>query len=259
MSRGRKRKKKRQLQTAAREQHLLHQPLNAMPPYILDILKRMVGANEREYAELALQLEKFLKGDASLLEDRSRSDDLNAARQRAYERDKAADAYATNSVKFVDEVMAKADSLKPTGDALEREKVKGAKIMQDAVKVARGGRSTRQLWLDWQLQHGPKETIAVSGWMETIKQGDSRVTVHRPDRLSILGHKITLNPGVREVPSIVAYYYREMQRSRQEHEARTQAALATKTSRDAGAIERDMVRIDSEYGTSHMTPPGTGG
>lgn len=209
--------------------------------------KAKTAANAKK---IELLLDQYLRGDASVLSDPNKAQLLQQAMSNAAAADAASKEAQQNMVSWVHETTTRAEKNKPTGDELEREKMRGMKIMESALAGARAGKDNKLQWLDWQLQYGPKETIAIAGKPERIKVGDggSKVVI-RPEVLNIMGRRIVLNPGVREVPSVVAQYYRESLQSR--YEAQAREAVLSKQGH-MGQLEAGYSRIDEEFGTSHQ-------
>lgn len=200
--------------------------------------------------KIELLIDQYLRGDVSVLNDPSKAHILQNAMSNAYAADAAAKEVQQNMVSWVHETTSKAESKKPTGDELEREKMRGMKMMEAALTDARAGKDMKLQWLDWQLQYGEKETIAVAGRPERIKtaEGGARMLI-RPEVLNIMGRRVVLNPGVREVPKVVAQYYREAVQSRQEAQAR-ESVLSQLG--HIGQLEAGYSRVDKEYGTAHQ-------
>jgi len=203
-----------------------------------------------EAKEIELLLDRYLRGDASVLSDPNKAQLLERVMTDAHAADATQREMDQNMVSWVYDTINKAEKQMPSGDELDRTKMRGMKMMEAALQEARAGKSTKMQWLEWELQYGPKETIAVAGKPEQIKVGETgSKLVIRPEVLNIMGKKIVLNPGIREVPRVVAQYYREAMQGRYELQARE---AAMRQQGHMGQLEAGYARVDEEYGTSHQ-------
>lgn len=234
-----------------RLEQIMNSEVGDQPAHIQDLMEKYPATKSiAEAKEIELLIDQYLRGDISVLSDPNKAALLESIMANAHAADAAMAEADANLGAMVEETIYQAERNMPTGDELERERVKGAQIMENALKEARGKRSTKQQWLEHQLQHGAKETIAVAGRPEMIKVGESggRMVI-RPEVLNIMGRRIVLNPGIREVPWIVAVHYREATKGRQELQAREQIMRAQG---HMGQLEAGFSRVDDEFGTTHQ-------
>lgn len=234
-----------------RLQQIMNSEVGDQPAHIQNLMEKYPTAGSvAEAKQIELLLDQYLRGDMSVLSDPNKFNVLQSVMSNAHAADAAMKRADDNLMSTVEQTIHKAESEKPTGDELEREKVKGMKIMEQALSEARAKKSTKAQWLEWQMEHGEKETIAVAGRPEQIRVGDRGIrVVMRPEVLNIMGKRIVLQPGVREVPWIIAVYYREAMEGRHELQAREHAM---RLQGHMGQLESGFSRVDEEFGTSHQ-------
>lgn len=234
-----------------RLRQIMQSDLSDQPAEVQELIEKFPTAKSNvEAKQMELVLDQYLRGDMSVLSDPSKFALLESVMANAHAADAAMKAADDNLMSTVEQTIHKAESHKPTGDELEREKVKGMKIMEAALATARGKNTTKQQWLDYQIQNGPKETIAVAGRPQQIRVGDAGIrVVMQPETLNIEGRRIVLHPGIREVSWIIAVYYREAMKGRHELQAREHAM---RVQGHMGQLEAAYSRVDEEFGTSHQ-------
>lgn len=172
------------------------------------LIYELPTANEARALEIALALQKRLRGEASLLENPDAGETISQLREQAEKADKAAEAFSKNSVKFVEEVIDRAPKLSEA----EREKARqrGIKYYQDTLNKMKAGRHVSQLKLFDSLKDEPLETIHVTG--RTVRRNGRLETL--PDEIMVRGVRVTLRPGTREVPQTIAREYQKLQQQR---------------------------------------------
>lgn len=226
--------------------------LNKLGDYGDDALLRAIvydlpNASEAEAMELALQLQKRLRGDASLLENPEMSDVIQGIREDARAIDKAAEAYERSNETFVDDVIANAPKL---SDA-ERDKLvaKGKAEFKDLVRAARANKATKKLQLMAMLRQAPEVEITVAGQYRNMK-GQMRI---EPEVISLMGVQFRLAPGVHKVPKPIADMYHNMMEDRR-HRAAKERLLAGEGSQmgtyDQATLDQKLQEVNQEFGSN---------
>ena len=212
------------------------------------LLAKMKNAkNHKEMLEYSLILDRIVMGEHSLAGDPKRSAELARAHEGAEARDTAAEAFNRDAAGFLDDAFARGEKHKLTGDAAEREKAKGAKML----KVARAGkmaeRRTKELELDRVIEHGPKVTVMGQGQWVEIGSRPNSVRKLRPDIVGIMHRYWTIQPGLNEgVPEVFAKQYELILRSRQETADRERLMTSNL---EVSKLEAALSRVDNLYGT----------
>jgi hypothetical protein len=179
-------------------------------PVIKALLLDLPTASEVEAKEIALALQKRVRGDASLLgNEEDLGEVISQIRQEAAEIDKAAEKWDMGPVKFVDDVLSQSPKL--TDQQRDRLRAKGIQDYQKAIVETRAGKSYKQAQFKRMLKNAPLEKINVTGRFINTPNG----MVHMPDEIRILGLSYRLSPGIQEVPAPIAVAYRRMQMERQ--------------------------------------------
>jgi hypothetical protein len=247
-----------------REQEVLHAPVNPTgqgeDPAIKALFQRLAYADHVEAVEIALQLQKLVRGSNSMLEDPEQAESLARIRQDAAERDDAARRYAENQQKFIDETWDKAEKLlPPEGPARDKLRATGAAVTQKAMEQAAVVEAHNRKRLDWELDSGPKEMLTVQGQMTTIREGDSLRTVMEPVQIGIRHRQYKLHPGTYLVPKVVADIYRARMRGHAE-QAERERAMAPREGiegRDDHMVRR-LDDISRRYGSGGEQIPAYG-
>lgn len=255
MSRGRKKKKI----DKEREHNILHKPGAMQDPKLIAILEKMRQAPTNEQKlEAALELDRFIAQDASLLEDRSRSRELSDMRARARQRDKAEEAWSQDKVNFMANLESQTDHLKKTGEAAERTKAKAAHMLQEATRKATTDIQIRQAKLDYRIENEPKERVMATGeWVNVKGQGP----VLCAETIRIMHREWRFVPGINEnVPHVFAEEYRQRLAARQENEERK--ALIDMKSDEPSTEESELVpkwnQISKKYNVGAEPLPLSG-
>lgn len=230
------------------------QPFLALPKDFRNLLLQLPSATEEEAARITVLIQEYLKGDSLRRDDPDWGLRASKLTERAVARDKAEEQWETRGQSWIDDIVHDAQGKLPNADQVDRLKAKGAKVFQEARKVVKGHRATKQMQLDQILKLGPKEEIHVTGnWMMVGGENDMHPEI-RPDVIKIMHRTFVLEPGVHTVPSVVAEAYRNMQAGRAEAGAREAILKGPGAGRlyDAGEIEDHWDAIDSKYGTERV-------
>jgi hypothetical protein len=191
-----------------------------MDPTIQSIFSQMENASEAEALELALRLQKVVRGKASLLDSPEQADVLNMMRRDAAERDVVAQAYEANKIAFIDEIFDRTEGKKLTGAKADdaRKRVENALALARANSKA--NRAQRRKRLEEELRLAPKEDIYITGEILVVRQGRGLVPKIMPEIIKIGHVQFTLPPGKHTVPKQVADIHRQRLLSSQETSGR---------------------------------------
>jgi len=213
MARGRKRKRIRERvqivesrRDISREQEVLNSQVRqdgqGEDSVIKALLFDLPTATEVEAKEIALALQKLVRGDASLLANEGELSHIIAdIRKEASFIDKQSAAWDIGPEAFVESVMMDAPKMsdKKKGEL----QAYGADMLKKAISTSKAGKTVKQMQFREQLKNSPLETIYVTGKTFQTKQGP----VIRPDEVSIMGLRFELEPGIQKVPAPVARAY----------------------------------------------------
>jgi len=248
-----KKKKRQKLQQRANE--LAQQQIRLDGAGESDLIKRLMkefpNAPPTKAFELALQLEKLIKGDLSLLEDpeyAQRLSKLRAGMDR-YERD--AKRFEDDKEGFIERTLELGNMYTPTGDELEREQAKGVKMFEEALKVRRGERAVNEMKLEDMVRNGKKVTILIPGTPIMVGRGENKRMVVEPQVINILHMKWVFPPGQHVVPEVVARRWYTIKKSKDEAGARK---AAMKSDLEYGELQKQMKKIDEQYGSQMESP-----
>ena len=230
--------------------------LNRLPSDQMKALLAKLGVStEAEALEIMLKLQEAVRGPASLLQNPEMGDEVAKMRQRAVERDAAVRRFEEDSESFINEVMDKADKIRPVGEKADQIKANAAKIAQRAYADARVKQAYANKKLDDMVEHGPREVITVAPKFEQVRIGDNIEQRAIPELIRIRHRAWNLYPGTYEVPSIVAQRYRDIMRGRAETEARKKAMA--KGQRDTDMVN-EFARINKQFGSDSPLPQAVG-
>lgn len=213
----------------------------------------MPTAKQSEAVELALALDRYLRGDESVLSNPKYANHINKMRARAAEIEDAERRWEEDPVRFANEVWDRAEKIKATGSKKARMEAQASKMYEEARQLASADRVTKQLELDRIIQHGPKEDVECAGELEVFSVGGVPNPVVVPVVVRIMNRAYTLRPGINyNVPSVFAARYRQMQAAKMEHQARSDVLQQGMRARD---LEPAMDKISVDYGTKRAAPP----
>ncbi|MHA1962541.1 MAG: hypothetical protein ACW99U_20305 [Candidatus Thorarchaeota archaeon] len=214
MARGRKRIRERvqvveSKRDLSREAEILNSQVRldgvGEDPVIKALLLELPTASEVEAKEIALALQKRVRGEASLLENQEDLGHIiNEIRAEAATIDKAAEEWEAGPEVFVDDIIGQAPKM--TDQQRDQLRAKGMDSFKRAVANTRAGKSARQMQFKAKLKNSPLETINVTGKFFNTRNGP----VHMPEEVRVMGISFRLEPGVHEVPSPIARVYRQM-------------------------------------------------
>lgn len=211
------------------------------------IVYDLPNASEAEAMELALQLQKRLRGDASLLENPEMSDMIQGIREEAREIDKAAEAYERSKETFVDDVIASAPKL--TDAQRDKLVAKGKAEFKNLVQKARADKAYKKLRLMEMLKQAPEVEIAVAGHYRNVS-GQMRI---EPETISIMGVNFRLSPGVHKVPKPIADVYQGMIADRRHRDAKERLLRGEGSQMgtyDQATLDQKLQEVNQEFGSN---------
>jgi hypothetical protein len=238
----------------SKEQEILHSEMYK-DPSVQSIFAQMPNASETEALELALRLQKIIRGKASLLDSPEQADTLNAMRKDAAERDAVAAAYEANKQAFIDEIFDKTEGKKLTGAKAEDAKKRVMNALEIARANSKANRALRRRRLEEELRLAPKEEIYVSGEVQIVRVGKGLVPKIFPEEIQIGHVKFVLAPGKHTVPKQVADIHRQRLLSKSESEGRKNMLSV-----DHIDIDRNVAKRwnQDKYTKAEPFPIGTG-
>lgn len=256
----RRRRRKRQKQSRKQydetkqnkewEQNILHDAAALNDPDVQAAIANVAqAATNRERLEASLQLQKLIRQDAALLgsSDPELREEVRRLRRNADAMDEAEKEWNQDRHKFVNETIQRAEKHKPVGEEAEREKAKAAKMLRHYIQQAKADKISKQMQLKERLRTMPKRKINVTGKFVGRKVNGQPQKVLEPDVVNIMGIQYVLEPGVQEVPELIAQRYEQMLESREENRKRKELLEGGRM--EAGPLEQKMIEIDQQYGT----------
>jgi hypothetical protein len=216
---------------------------------------------EVEAAQIGMELQRVIRGPASLLEnmdDPQVSETVHKELEKREKLDRAAEAYEGDRERFVEDVFNRSEKLKLTGERKEKLIAQTTQMIREGREKVIATQANRRLRLLYSIQHEPKEKIYVEGVPEMYSLNGMPTVRILPEVIQIMDQKIVLPPGEHWVPAPFARRHREMMRVRAESEERKKAMDVTNY-RNAFEVERLMKAVDNKYGSSHQTPNNFGG
>ena len=257
--RKRRRRKNRQKDLEQKLQgadELLEDPRVLDDPNVQAVLRRAQNAHtNREVLEAHLLIEKVIMGARSTLEDPERSMELSSSRSDAEMRDRAEQAFALDEGSFTEDVFARSEVIKKTGDEADKVKAMAMKMYSAARDGHLANRRTKELHLDQLIETGPRVTVTATGQWIKIGSVPNVTNVLRPDIVRIMHRQHLLQPGINEnVPEIFAKQYELIQRSRMETAERDQAMNIKRQggTLEVSAMEKRLIEIDQKFGVKRQ-------
>lgn len=255
-SRRRKNRQKDLSHKLARADELLEDPRVLADPNVQAVLaKAQTAQSAREVLEAHLLIEKVIIGARSTLDDPERAIELSNARIDAEQRDRDEEAFLTDEQGFIDDVFARSEKHKKTGDEADKTKAMAMKMYAVAKEGQLASRRQKELELDSMIEHGPRVTVTATGQWIKIGSMPNVQNVLRPDYVRIMHRSYELTPGLNEnVPEVFAKQYELVQRSRMETQERDQAMNIKRSggTLEASAMERKLMDIDRKYGVKRQ-------
>lgn len=247
---SRRRKKNRTDQVAqenrniSREKELMNRPINPGDPLVKALLNDLATASNSEALDIALKIQQFIRGDASLLSRPESGPQISKLKEKAHNMDKAEEAYNRDKERFMEEVINSAPKLT---EAQRAKKIaEGKAIFEQARTMASAVQATKKLRFREKLTKEPKETISVAGIERTVKMGNSSHKVIEPEVIQIMDMQWVLKPGIHEVPRTVAELYRQRKQTQMENMQRESALREYK---EMSTLQKQLDAIGSSFGS----------
>lgn len=239
------RRKKKAL-ALQREREILHSTVRkdgrGEDPAMAAYLQQTGGESFAEAAEMSLVLDRLLKGDMSMLNDPHQADIVAKLRAKAAAMQDAERRYNEDKEKFIENLWAKAEKVKPVGAKLDATIAKGTQTIQDALVFARANSASKKLQFRHMIEHGPKRKVFVTGNPIMTPQG----FLIEPEVINIMGVRMVLSPGEHMIPEPFAQRYENMQQNRRENQVRS-AAMSDNMRADKLGLR--WQEIDAEFGS----------
>jgi len=213
---------------------------------IKSLIYELPEASEAEAMEIALALQKRLRGKASLLENPDMDDVVRDIKEQAVEIDKAAEAFNRDSESFIESVIAAAPKM--TDQQRSKLQAKGHQQYKKAVTSTKASKHVKQLQAQQRLKDEPVVNLAVAG-VPRIIGGKHRLL---PERVQLMGLTFTLTPGMHRVPKSVAdaYYARVQKRSIADQKKAIWSGQTSPTGgiMDFGDVYDQVKKLNDQYG-----------
>jgi len=238
-------RRKRKALALQREREIMHSTVRVdgrgEDPALAAYLQKSGDASFSEMAEMALALDRMLKGDMSMLNDPKQAHLVEKLRAKAADIQDAERRYNEDKEKFIEGLWQKAEKVRPRGAKLDETIAKGSQQIQSALTMARANVATRKLKFQEMLRNGPKRKVFVTGNPVMTTAG----IVIEPEYINIMGFSMLLTPGEHDLPLPFAARYDDMQKTRRENQARSQA-MTDNLRADKLALR--WQELDTEFG-----------
>ena len=170
---------------------------------------------------------------------------VNTIKANRAAQDKVAAEFERDQSRFVEDVLNRAEKIAPVGERRDKAIADGMAQYKQAQNVAKASRVEASLRLMDRIAHDPKIMVNVKPVIEVRSVNGAPQIFELPQYLHILDKVFRLDPGPQLLPKILADRYADIERSRNENEAR-QKNLAANL--NAAKLEQAMRDIDQEYG-----------
>jgi len=232
------------LRDVRREKEILSRAVDPNSSLMKAVMEELPDASNVEALRIALALQKEIRGKASLLSRPEASAEVNRLFAQAEKMDKASEQYETDRVRFVEDVLERANHL--TGERLEREKAKGMEVFKTMRAKTAAENSVKRLEFMARLNAEPKETVLIPGVERMVKVGGALRRILEPEVVRIMDVEYVLTPGSHEVPRTIANALRERRKSQLENEERKKAMSAYK---DIHTLQKTLDSIGEQFGS----------
>lgn len=227
-------------------------------PVIKDLVGgKMAGATDSEALDMALALRQIIRGQEMTLEQLKRQEqEIAKLKEEAAARDKANEKWQTDQQKFMQEVMDRAESLKATGDQLDKIKANAAAETQKAYQQAMAAAKSDALKFEQELARMPKVTVTSGGVPKLTHSGGRPSVVLLPEEVRIKHRRWSLQPGVpTEVPEVVA---KALENRKKDKRQQRQLEQALQADLEASELNKRMAEIRKDevpYDPNKVTGP----
>jgi hypothetical protein len=239
-----------------REAQILNTPVQDLMQEMVvrEFINKMADPTitELQRFNLQMELQRFVRGDASLLaqaDDPAIAEQINQMRAKRAAIDEAEQKFSKDPLKFVDEVITDAEkkaSRRP-GDQDQR-RVVAAQKYQTLRQQMVAERKYQELQLAKMIATGPKRLVHIDPEYETVSTQNGPLMQEIPVMVSTMGKHYQLKTGDQMVPEILARIYEQKRRTRQEQHER-ENALDFSRNREKTEVDQDMIQIDRKYGS----------
>lgn len=220
-------------------------------PAVRALLTKLVTATDSEALDIALQLQRIIRGPASMLEnldDPSVQKEMNRLKAERAKLDETRKAYEADRVKFIEESLNNAEK-RYTKAEWEQIRAKGLEEYRDALAMERADMESAKLQFHQDLKTMPEIEIDVEPIYETYMVNGAQSVRVLPQVITILDRRWVLPAGKQKVPQIVAEWYEEIKRNRAENRERAEA-MSADAGRSAQQIEVLNQKINRKYKTT---------
>lgn len=211
-------------------------------------LQQMPEASNSEGLEIALALQKLIRGQDSLLENDTRfSTELSRLRERMDAMDRQAEKWEADRQQFVEDMVRKADKLRLSEEGQERVRAQAGIDLAEATRQARVSMAMDRKAFDEFLAKEPLVGVVSPGKVITVNEGGQPSARLMPEEVRVKHRVFVFPPGrLVEVPKSVSEILASRHRS-EEETAERQAALSNNM--ESGKLEQKMKEIDAKYKT----------
>lgn len=222
-------------------------------PLIRDLFLELPHCTNARAAEIALQLQKLVRAENSILEDDDQAEDISRVREEMVRVDKIEKKWEEDQEKFVDDIVTRANKQKPIGDKLLRAKATASKKLTEALKEAKANKASSDLLIYSRLMNDPKILVHFEGIPEQVTISGTIETRFRPVTIGLGKYRFSYPTGDYLVAKIIADRYNEMLLEAEEQKARERVLkleAATNAYKLAGLTEA----INTQYKSPSVLP-----
>ncbi len=218
-------------------------------PIVKDILsEKFINANDSQATEMALLLQQLIRGQNSILENQNKlSEDLEKLREKQAKYDEAARKWDEDQIKFKNEVLDKARSLKVSGSEKDKIIATASQQLQGEITKVKAQQVSDRLMFDQALARQPKYTVTSPGVAITVTENGTLVQKVMMEEVRIKHRvwQLPINTPV-EVPEAV--YLALQNRRKAEEENRARQGMMRKNL-EASEFRKEWKQIDEKFGS----------
>lgn len=221
---------------------------------VQDLLSdKFTKGSNREALEISLALQQLVRGQTSLLENQQAlGHEISKVRERMDRIDRDTEKWEKDREGFIQEVLDKAESLKPVNK--DKAVADGVQMYQNALAEATAQVAVKRLKFADQLARSPKVTVISPGEIVQVIENGSPVSKLMNEVVRIKHMQWVLPAGVpTEVPEIVAEVLKNRRRGQQETAERQ--ALMMKNM-ESGKLNDAWNAINNKYHSPTDVVPG---
>lgn len=211
-------------------------------PWFQALVLDYPDADEVTAKEIALAVQKNLRGEASIEANAELSEVRSQVLQEAAEIEADAKRYNESRAGFVKGVFDRAPKLSKA--EAERERQKGLKIFRETVNKVKAGKSVKQAQFKQMLKNAPLVEVNVAPRIVMTPSGHKML----PVTLGILGLRFTLQPGTQKVPKPLAELYEKYLQEQTYSRLKNELWSGQRGIMDVGQLSRAQRELDQKYG-----------